>query len=138
MKRFLVCLVIAATAIAGCNRDPKVKAQKYAAAGDSYVAQKKYKEAILEYRNALAAQPTRADLHYKLAKAYMETGDPVKAYGSYSQAADLDPSNLQAPHHLGEPATFLVPQQRGPRHSEVFEGELAGLDALIAQLRQVT
>ena len=58
-------------AIAACSRDPKVQAQRFVAAGDAYVAQHKYKEAILEYRNAITAQPSRADVHYKLARAYM-------------------------------------------------------------------
>ena len=83
MKRSLFCFVAVMCAIAACSRDPKVQAQRLVAAGDSYVAQHKYKEAILEYRNAITAQPSRADVHYKLARAYMETGDAVKVYGSY-------------------------------------------------------
>ena len=55
MKRFLLCVADGrdppSPRAAGI---PKVKAQRYVAAGDAYVAQHKFKEAILEYRNALA------------------------------------------------------------------------------------
>ena len=102
MKRSLFCVVAAMVVIAACSSDPKIQAERFVAAGDSYVGQHKYKEAILEYRNAITAQPSRADVHYKLARAYMETGDAVKAYGSFSQAADLDPSNVDAQLQSGE------------------------------------
>jgi tetratricopeptide (TPR) repeat protein len=88
-----VLLMIAAAA---CSRDPGTKAREHMARADAYVAQKQINKAIIEYRNVVLAKPEWAEAHYKLAKAYMESGDPVKAYGSYSRAADLDPANVDA------------------------------------------
>ena len=60
------------------------------------MAQQKFREATIEYRNALQAQPQRAEAHYKLAQAYRLSGDLPKAYTDYAQAGDLDPSNVDA------------------------------------------
>lgn len=47
--------------------------------GNLYSEQKKYPEAIGEYRQALSVQPEMADAHYRLAQAYTRTGDPARA-----------------------------------------------------------
>jgi Tfp pilus assembly protein PilF len=95
-------LLIVALLAAGCARkDPAVAAREYVQSGDAYVAQKKLKEAIIEYRNAVNAMPSLAEAHYKLAKTYDDTGDPVSAYASYARTADLNPSNLDAQLRAG-------------------------------------
>jgi hypothetical protein len=40
-------------AIAACSKDPEVAKQEYLRSGDDYYAQKKFREAIIEYRNAV-------------------------------------------------------------------------------------
>ncbi|HEV2348304.1 MAG TPA: tetratricopeptide repeat protein [Terriglobia bacterium] len=47
--------------------------------GNLYSEQKKYPAAIGEYRQALAVQPEMADAHYRLAQAYIRTGDQTLA-----------------------------------------------------------
>ena len=41
-----------------CSKDPDVAKQKYFASGNRYFEQKKYREAIIEYRNAVNLDPT--------------------------------------------------------------------------------
>ena len=83
MTKPSLALVVLLTGLVACSTDPKVKAEKFLARGDAYVAQHKYRDAIIEYRNAVKAQPARADVHYKLAQAYTAAGEPVRAYGAY-------------------------------------------------------
>lgn len=90
---FLLVLLLAA---AGCSRDPDVAAREYLASGDAYADRKAFDAAAIEYRNAIKAKPDLADAHYKLAKVYEAASDPVNAYGSYTRAADLQPTNLDA------------------------------------------
>src|SRR5919112_4296076 len=94
--RALLILCLATTLFAGCRTDPKVRADKAVARGDEYAAHQRLPEAVIEYRNALQAQPARGDVHYKLAELYMKQGDPVKAFASYVQAADFDQANVDA------------------------------------------
>ena len=100
-SRLLALILAAALTATACHRNPEVRAREALARGDAYLAQHKIREATIEYRNAVQAQPARADAHYKLAKAYAEAGDPIKAYEEYSRAADLDPSNVDAQLNAG-------------------------------------
>ena len=89
-SRLLALILAAALTATACHRNPEVRAREALARGDAYLAQHKIREATIEYRNAVQAQPTRADAHYKLAKAYAEAGDPIKAYEEYSRAVNDD------------------------------------------------
>jgi tetratricopeptide (TPR) repeat protein len=87
--------------LAGCSKDPVKTAERYTASGDAYVARQQYKEAIIEYRNALKATPSAAAVRFKLGSAYEQSGDPVNAYAEYARAADLEPRNVQAQLRAG-------------------------------------
>ncbi len=55
------------------------------------MAQGKYSEAVLEYRNALKADNRFGDARFKLAKALERTDNPRQAAKEYVRAADLLP-----------------------------------------------
>jgi tetratricopeptide (TPR) repeat protein len=102
------CVRLAATALLACTvagaagcANPDDKARGYTASGDAYAAKQQYKEAVIEYRRALAETPNAADVRYKLGRAYQESGDLVNAYTEYARAGDLDPSNLDAQMRAG-------------------------------------
>ena len=82
----------------GCSRNADQRLQL----ADDYVARKQFKEAIIEYRRAIQVDPKRADIHYKLAKAYGEAGDLPAAYEAYAAAADVDPSLVDAHVQAGQ------------------------------------
>ena len=71
-----------ATAVGGCA-NPETKARKYSASGDGYAAKQQFKEAVIEYRRALAATPDAADVRYRLGRAYQDSGDLINAYTEY-------------------------------------------------------
>ena len=81
---------------AACSKDPEVAKREYLRSGDQYSTAKKYKEAIIEYRNAVQQDPKFGEARLKLAEAYEQTGDLQNAYGEYIRAADLLPSNVAA------------------------------------------
>ncbi|MGE5724411.1 MAG: tetratricopeptide repeat protein, partial [Acidobacteriota bacterium] len=54
-------------------------ASAYLQLGILYAEQKQYPEAISSYQKAIAANPRLPDAHYRLAQAYMRTGEKQKA-----------------------------------------------------------
>ena len=50
-----------------CSKDPVLVAKKHVQKGDDYFIQEKYREAVIEYKNAAAALPENSDLRWKLA-----------------------------------------------------------------------
>ena len=75
---------------------PEVAKREYLASGDAYIEQKKYAEAVVEYRNAIQQDAKFGQARYKLAEAYMLLNQPAEAYREYIRAADLMPDNVEA------------------------------------------
>ncbi|HZR22907.1 MAG TPA: tetratricopeptide repeat protein [Vicinamibacterales bacterium] len=93
--RILFALVIAVTA-AGCARSGDTAARQHALNGDRFLANGRNSAAIIEYRNAVKLQPAWAGVHAQLARAYEAIGKPEPAYREYSNAAALDPADVQS------------------------------------------
>jgi tetratricopeptide (TPR) repeat protein len=87
--------------LAACSRDPAKLKARYVASGDRYVAEKKYSEAIIEYRNALTQDAKFGEARYKIGLAYEAAGDPRNALSEYVRAADLMPDHVEAQLHAG-------------------------------------
>ena len=81
-ERSAIWLSIIAACIlaAGCSRNPQVVKQKYLDKGHSYFIAGKYREAIIEYENAIQVDPKLAQAHYELAECYLKQGNWRDAY----------------------------------------------------------
>src|ERR1700690_4182110 len=79
---------------AGCNRDPNVRKQKYLESGKRYESNGKYKEAAIQFSNALKVDKNYADAHFELSKVYMQMGSLMPAYSELIRTVDLAPTNL--------------------------------------------
>ena len=66
--------LIAVAIVAGCTRDPNVLKQKHFAKGESYFQRGQYREAAIEFQNAIQIDPKYADAHYELAQTYLKLG----------------------------------------------------------------
>jgi tetratricopeptide (TPR) repeat protein len=91
----LVGLLIA-TFFTGCSRDPNVRKQKYLESGDRYFAKAKYREAAIQYSNALQVDPRFAAARYQLGEAYLKLGDSTRAFQELSRTVELAPDNYRA------------------------------------------
>jgi len=94
--RLAASIAVVLLAASACTRDPQVKAQKYVASGDAYLAKHENNRALIEYKRAVQAMPEWADAHYKLAKVYELEGDAPNAYHEYARTGDLDLANTDA------------------------------------------
>ena len=89
----LGCIAIFLTA---CSRDPNVRKQKYYESGQKYYAAGKYREAIIQFRNATEVDETFAAAHYQLAQTYTKLQDWAKVYYELGRTVDLQPDNYKA------------------------------------------
>src|SRR4029077_11862499 len=72
---FNITLFLTACLVAGCSRDPQVRKKKFLDKGNAYFDKGQYREAIIEYQNAIQIDSKYADAYYHLAQALMKQGD---------------------------------------------------------------
>ena len=102
-RTWLVLLAIAAS-VAGCSDTEQAK-KEFFANGERFLKEKKYQEAIVEFRNAIQQDEKYGEARLKLGDAYAAAGNPQGAYREYVRAADLLPLNNDAQIKA---ATFLL------------------------------
>src|SRR5579864_572305 len=88
-------------AFVGCSRDPNFKKQKYLESGNRYFEKGKYREAAIQFSNAIQVDPNFANAHYKLAQSYVQMQAWPNAYRELRRTVDLDPDNTKAQLDLG-------------------------------------
>src|SRR5688572_19279711 len=93
-RTVLSSIAAAAVLVSGCS-DPQAAKQRALENGNRYFAQKQYKEAIIEYRNAVQQDPRFGEARYRLAEAYAQIGDAPRALSEQIRAADLLPQNTE-------------------------------------------
>ena len=124
-------LLVLALGAGACRHDPAAEARRFEARADSYAANRQWKEAVVEYGNAIKAQP-RADLYDKRARAYAEIGDVRGAFTAYVRAAELAPRNVHA--HLGAGRLLLAAgdfEAAESRATSALEADPQNADAYI-------
>jgi tetratricopeptide (TPR) repeat protein len=94
-------LLLAVTLLAGCHRDPNARKHKYLDSGNRYSSQGKYREAAIQYLNALKVDKSFPDAHYALGQAYMHLGQFSSAYAELTRTVELQPANYKARIDLG-------------------------------------
>jgi tetratricopeptide (TPR) repeat protein len=104
----------------GCTRDPNVRKQKFLDSGDRYQSQGKYREAIIEYSNAIQVDDRFAEAHYQLSKAYLKVKDPNRAFYELSRTVNLEPDNYAAQLDL----TNLLLSSRNPEDAKEAHNHL--------------
>jgi len=80
---------------------PEVKRERYLKRGQDYLKESKLNEAIVEFRNAVKADPRSAEARLQLAQVLMRTRDLRGAYGELVRIVDLKPDFVKARYELG-------------------------------------
>ena len=104
MVRWLphLCLVVSTVSLVSCSEAPSERAARYETRADGYVQQEKFRDAVIEYKNAARATPDNPAIHWKLAKAASKVGDLSTAFTSLSRVVQLDPGHFDALCSLGD------------------------------------
>src|SRR5881396_505419 len=94
----VVAVVLAALlGTVSCSRDPNVVKKRYLDSGNKYFEKGRYKEAVIQYKNALKRDGKYGAAHYKLAITAIRLNDATSAVLSLRRAIELIPPN-QAEH----------------------------------------
>ena len=98
-----VCVL--AALLTGCSRDPNVRKQKYLESGQRYFDKGQYREAEIQFENAIQVDSRFADAHYKLALAAMKLQQWPTAYQELLTTVQIQPDQYAA--HL-DMANLLI------------------------------
>ena len=82
--------------IAGACGGTRQSAGDFIRRGDEQASAGRYSAAVIEYRNAVRKEPSRAEAHRKLGDAYMEDGKLEEAYHAFTDATSLDAGDVHS------------------------------------------
>ncbi len=105
LVRLVLLLGTISFLFSACHRDPNVRKQKFFKSGQQYFEQGKYREAAIEFQNALQIDPHFAAAHYELAQSYEKLQQWPAAFNELNRTLDIEPNNFAA--HL-EIANLLI------------------------------
>lgn len=95
-RHLILTLALIATLLSACSRDPNVRKQKYFQSGQRYFEKGKYREAAIEFTNAVKIDPGYADAHLQLAESYLQLQQGGRAYQEFTRTVELQPENYRA------------------------------------------
>jgi tetratricopeptide (TPR) repeat protein len=99
MKSFAVSLFLTALLLlSACSQSP----QRLVDAGNRYHDKKKFQEASILYRKAIAKDKTYADAYYREGLNLLDQKNAIEASKFFRRAVDLDPRNTDAEVKLSE------------------------------------
>lgn len=108
------------------------------ARGRALVSLKRTREAVEEYKQALALAPTNARAQYELGILYRALNDHASAIAAFTEAARLEPTNARAFYELG--TTYLRLDEAGAAASaflRAVEVDRAFADADVSLLKLI-
>ena len=83
--------------LAGCSsRNPDVRKQKYLESGKRYLDKGQYREAEIQFQNAIQNDARFAEAHYLLAQAATKLGDGRTAVLELSKTIEIQPEHYKA------------------------------------------
>jgi tetratricopeptide (TPR) repeat protein len=93
LTRLIPVILAVLAALVSCSRDPNVVKKRYFESANKYFDKGQYKQASIQYRNALKQDPKYAAAHYKLALTFLKTGDITGAHNAFRRAMELLPKD---------------------------------------------
>jgi cellulose synthase operon protein C len=130
--RLLLSGVMLTLVLTGCSRDPNVRKQKYFESGEKYFAEGKYREAAIQYQNAVQIDDHFAQAHYQLSQSYLKLGDLNRAFPELTRTVDLAPDNYHA--HLDLANLLTLPDRGGAAIPDNLKQAKAHLDIITPQM----
>src|ERR1022692_1730609 len=91
--RFVAVILAVLVGLASCSRDPNVVKKRYLESGNKYFDKGRYKEASIQYRNALKRDQKYGAAYYKLGLVSIKVGDIGGAASALRRAVELIPKD---------------------------------------------
>ena len=123
--------------LVACQGDPQVNRDEFFQSGEEYFEQEQYREAVIQFRNALVIDENYLPAQLSLAKAYQRLGDHQNALLEFQRVLQLDGNHLQAKLEVGK--YHLQAGPGDPQHysearrlaEEILEADPSYVDARI-------
>src|SRR5262245_49554964 len=131
LRAWAILLAVGLLLGAGCSRSPEAQKARYLERGEKYASREQYREAVIEFQNALRYEPANARAIRQLGLAYFQLGELGQAFRYLLRAEALTPDDLDARLKLG--AIYLIGGKREEARSEavyILGKEPRNLDAL--------
>ena len=125
---FLLTLLLAV----GCARSPEAKKARYLERGERYFQKEQYREAIIEYRNALRIDGNNPQATRQLGLAHYQLGQLGQAYRFLLRAQELEPDNATVSLRLA--TIYLVggrPDDARTEAERILQRDPKNLEALL-------
>jgi len=99
-KSWFCCAVVAicllAVLLTGCSRDPNVRKQKYIESGQRYFDKGQYREAAIQFQNAIQVDPRFAEAHYKMGLTALKLQQWPGALQELTTTIQINPDHYAA------------------------------------------
>lgn len=92
----LTAACLLAAMFTGCSRGPDVRKQKYFESGQRYYEKGKYREAAIQFENALQVDSHFADAHYRLALTQIKLQQWPEAFQHLQRTVEIQPEQHAA------------------------------------------
>ncbi len=134
MKRGLFAWIAVGVVVAiiGCNRSPAEKEARHIQRGDQYYGEQRYREAVIEYRNALRIDTKNAHAIQRLGLSYYQLGELGPSFPFLLKTKELVPDDIEARLKLG--TMYLAGRKNTEAREEaafILEKNPKNLDALL-------
>ena len=93
--------VVAVAIVTGCNRSPAEKKARHIQRGDQYYGEQRYREAVIEYRNALRIDTKNAHAIQRLGLSYYQLGELGPSFPFLLKTKELVPDDIEARSEAG-------------------------------------
>src|ERR1700691_2130162 len=98
----LVAVCAVGALLSGCSRDPNVRKQKYLESGERYFDKGQYREADIQFRNAIQVNDKFAEAHYRLGLTALKLEQWRTALDELENATELQPDHYPARLELAD------------------------------------
>ena len=92
----VVAICVLGALLTGCSRDPNVRKQKYLESGQRYYDRGQYREAAIQFQNAIQVDSRFVDAHYKMAQTAVKLGQWPGALQEFETTIQLNPDHYDA------------------------------------------
>ena len=98
----VLAILLSLVCLSGCARSPaKAKAESLARATE-YERQEQYPNAIIEYKNAIKADPGSAEVHSSLGQVFVKNSQYKEAFQEFERVLQISPGNPDAQIAIGQ------------------------------------
>ncbi|HZB44258.1 MAG TPA: tetratricopeptide repeat protein [Pyrinomonadaceae bacterium] len=130
----LVLIAIFAASAASCTNPETAKAN-HVSRGEAYLKERKWQEAVLEFRNATQIDDKLAAAHWGLAQAYEQLGRGVEAFEALQKTVQLDPANSGARLKLAN--AYIIAYDRNKNQEFIAQAERLASEILAQDEKNV-